>query len=145
VHGIRRKRDGYQVGLRDHERELLRQTSRELEALLAADEAPERLFPAAYRDDEEAAAEYDRLVRPSLQEGKLAALRTLAATAESPQLDEETAQIWLSALNDLRLALGARLDVQEDDGISRFTEPGYAVYMWLTWLQSELIEALTRE
>jgi Domain of unknown function (DUF2017) len=145
VHGIRRKRDGYQVGLREHERRLLRETSEELAALLAGGEAPPRLFPSAYRDDEEAAAEYERLVRPSLEDGKLAALRTLAATSDAARLDEETAQVWLSALNDLRLALGTRLDVREDDGITRLTEPGYAVYLWLTWLQSELIDALTRE
>jgi hypothetical protein len=145
MHGIRRKRDGYLVGLREHERRLLRETSEELEALLVGGEAPARLFPSAYRDDDEAAAEYDRLVRESLEEGKLAALRRLAETADAPRLDEETAQVWLAALNDLRLALGTRLDVREDDGLVRLAEPGYAVYMWLTWLQSELVDALTRE
>jgi hypothetical protein len=144
VHGIRRKRNGYAVGLHEHERRLLRETSAELEALLAGGQAPPRLFPAAYRDDDEAAAEYERLVRPSLEEGKIAALRTLAATAGDSLLDEATAQTWLAALNDLRLALGARLDVREDDGVGRLVEPGYAVYAWLTWLQSELVDALMR-
>jgi hypothetical protein len=66
----------------------------------------------------------------------------LARTADDTRLDEETAQTWLRALNDLRLVLGTRLDVREDDGMRRLTEPGYAVYVWLTWLQSELIQAL---
>jgi Domain of unknown function (DUF2017) len=143
VHGIRRKRDGYAVGLRLPERRLLRESAEGLEALLLGGEAPPRLFPAAYRDDEEAADEYDRLVRPALEEGKLAAVRTLVQTADDTRIDEETAQTWLRALNDLRLVLGTRLDVREDDGLSRLREPGYAVYAWLTWLQSELIEALT--
>jgi len=143
VHGIRRKRGGYAVGLAPYERDLLRDAAGDLEGAIAADTAPPRLFPAAYREDEEAAAEFDRLVRPSLQEGKLAALRALRSTAGATKLDEHEAQIWLSALNDLRLALGTRLDVSEDDGVERIHEPAYAVYAWLTWLQSELIEALT--
>jgi len=143
VHGIRRKRDGYAVGLQPHERDLLRDAAADLEAQIADNTVPPRLFPAAYREDEEAAAEYDRLVRPSLEEGKLAALRTLRSTAGATRLDEEEAQTWLAALNDLRLALGTRIDVREDDGLERMHEPAYAVYVWLTWLQSELIEALT--
>jgi uncharacterized protein DUF2017 len=142
VHGIRRKKDGYAVALHLRERRLLRESAQGLEELLLGGEAPPRLFPAAYRDDDEAAAEYDRLVRPALEEGKLAAVRTLVQTANDSRLDEETAQTWLRALNDLRLVLGARLDVREEDGLSRLREPGYAVYVWLTWLQSELIEAL---
>ena len=31
------------------------------------------------------------------------------------RLDAEEAQAWLRALNDVRLALGARLDITEDD------------------------------
>ena len=143
MHGIRRAGDGYRVGLHENERALLRELCGELEELLRAGAAPGRLFPSAYRDDEEAAAEYERLVRPGLEEGKLAALRTLAATAEAPRLDEETAQTWLRALNDLRLVLGTRLDVREDDSALRLREPGYAVYAWLSWLEGELIEAVS--
>lgn len=143
MHGIRRSEDGYRVALHGSERELLRQLCGELEQVLLAGAAPERLYPRAYRDDEEAAVEYDRLVRPGLEEGKLAAVRELRATAGSAQLDEETAQTWLRALNDLRLVLGTRLDVCEDDSaLRRLREPGYAAYGWLTWLQGELIEAL---
>jgi len=145
VHGIRRNKDGYTVALHRRERRLLRESAQGLEELLLGGEAPPRLFPAAYRDDEEEAAEYDRLVRPALEAGKLAAARLLVQTANDTRLDEEAAQTWLRALNDLRLVLGARLDVREEDGMSRLREPGYAVYVWLTWLQSELIEALTPE
>jgi hypothetical protein len=144
MHGIRRRGDGYRVGLHEGERDLLRQLCAELVGLLGAegdDPALARLFPRPYRDDE-AAAEFERLVRPELEEGKLAALRATAETAGASLLDEETAQTWLRALNDLRLVLGTRLDVREDDGVGRLREPGYAEYVWLTWLEGELVEAL---
>ncbi len=146
MHGIRRDRDGFEVALRGHERALLRELCAGLAEEVAGEQADagiERLFPRAYRDDEEAAAEYDRLVRGGLESGKLAALRLTADTADAKRLDEETAETWLRALNDLRLVSGTRLDVREDDSLARLREPGYRVYAWLTWLQSELIEALT--
>jgi hypothetical protein len=146
MHGIRRAGDGYAVSLEEHERAALRAFCLDLVAELRGQQPPdpglERLFPRAFPDDDEAADEYDRLVRPSLEEGKLAALRATAATAGAKQLTEEEAQTWLRALNDLRLVLGIRLDVQEGDSIFRMREERYRTYVWLTWLQSELVEAL---
>jgi Domain of unknown function (DUF2017) len=146
MHGIRRTGEGFRVGLLRHERSLLRQLCERLTGELAGageDEGLARLFPSAY-DDEEAAAEYERLVRPGLADGKLAALRRTAETATEARLDVETAETWLRALNDLRLVLGTRLGVTEDTfGASRVRmRPEVAIYGWLTWLEGELIEAL---
>ncbi len=56
---------------------------------------------------------------------------------------------WLGALNDLRLALGTRLGVEEDwaeqlaaldDGDPRALL--LAVYDWLSWLQETLVRSL---
>jgi hypothetical protein len=149
MHGIRRISAGYEVSLAPPEREALRELCLDLVAELTggapADAGLERLFPPASRDDEEAAAEFERIARPALEEGKLAALRATAASADETLLDEDAAQTWLRSLNDLRLVLGVRLDVQEDDSLFRLREPGYRMYAWLTWLQSELLEALRRE
>jgi hypothetical protein len=146
MHGIRRRHGRYRVSLAEHEREALRGFCRELAELLAGstedDPAVERLFPSAYRDDDEAAAEWAELARPGLEDGKLAALRLTEATVAATELDEEQAQTWLRTLNDLRLVLGTRLDVHEDDSLLRLREPHYAAYAWLTWLQGELVEAL---
>ena len=146
MHGIRRSGTGYEVELAPHERDALRQLCRDLmEELTGADERDtglERLFPPASRDDAETAAEFERLARPGLEEGKLAALRQTASTADDERLDDDGAQTWLRAINDLRLVLGTRIDVQEDDSLFRLREPGYRMYAWLTWLQSELLAAL---
>ena len=145
MHGIRRAAQGYDVALASHERELLRSLCLELAGELQApddsDPALGRLFPRAFRDDDAASDEYDRLVRPSLESGKLAALRAVADSADATTLDEDGAQTWLRALNDLRLVLGVRLDVREDDSLLRLREPQYRTYAWLTWLQSEVLDA----
>jgi len=146
MHGIRRDRGGgARVGLTEQERELVRQLCERLAAELESgddDDGLARLFPAAYPDDEEAAEEFERLARPTLADGKVSALRLVEATSGEERLGAEDAQSWLTALNDVRLVLGTRLGVTEDPGAGDLTHPGYAVYAWLTWLQSELIEAL---
>jgi hypothetical protein len=144
VHGIRRTQTGIRVRLARDERELLRGLCRRLAAELAggaADNAVERLFPAAY-EDPAAAEEYERLVRPGLADGKLAALRRTAESAGDDLLDVATAETWLRALNDLRLVLGTRLGVTEETFAEATSDPPLAIYAWLTWLEGELVEAL---
>jgi uncharacterized protein DUF2017 len=139
---------GYRLRVGKAEREALRGLCVELRELIVADDAAvARLFPAAYRDDPEASAEYDRLVRDDLAAGRLDALATVEATLEADRLDEAGLAAWCGALNDLRLVLGERLGVTEDlyvDGIDPTDPqaPELALYGWLTWLQSEVVEAL---
>ena len=112
-----------------------------------------RLFPDAYPDDAEAAGEFRRYTETGLRETKqaaaLAALATLAEPGQDRVLTAEEALAWLTALNDLRLALGTRLDVDEDwsvqfdrlddDDPSRFW---LQVYDWLSRLQEQLVRCL---
>ena len=148
MHGIARTRDGdYRVRLSDHERELLRALPGQLRALLAEDDPSlVRLFPPAYADDPAADAEFQRLVRDGLVDGKLAALSELERTAVAERLDEEQLGAWLGALESLRLALGTQLDVTEDTYASFHPEdpdaPELALYGWLSWLQDEVVRAL---
>jgi hypothetical protein len=106
-----------------------------------------RLFPAAFRDDPEASAEYDRLVHGELVSGRLDALGTVRATIDAERLDEAELEAWCGALNDLRLVLGERLGVTEDT-YDRPVDPQdprapeLAVFGWLTWLQGSAVEAL---
>ena len=110
-----------------------------------------RLLPDAY-DDADAASEYRRYTERGLREGKVEAARTALATLERGGrvvLDDEQAQAWLTALNDLRLALGVRLDVTDDTGdeIDRLPEDdprkrSLIVFSWLGWLQETLVESV---
>ncbi|MDX6743689.1 DUF2017 domain-containing protein [Actinocorallia sp. A-T 12471] len=111
-----------------------------------------RLFPDGYRDDDKASGEFRRYTEASLRDGKERdASIVLKCLAQGPdvRLDEEQAQAWLRALNDLRLAIGTRLDITED-GHERFADlefddPVYAMYVtydWLTQLQDSLVQCL---
>jgi hypothetical protein len=118
------------------------------------DPALARLFPDAYTDDEEAAAEYRRFTQRSLRETKLAHAVTVAHTLERSGdklvLSQADAQAWLGTLNDLRLTIGSRLGIDEDNH-EDFLElpedhPAFAlfhVYDWLTFLQETLVQALS--
>lgn len=132
-----------------------------LEAMLhgpGADKIPEdpvlaRLLPDAYRDDTEAAGEFRRFTEQELRSGKLAAAQTVLDTLPEEggrvELTEEDGQVWLRALNDVRLALGVRLDITEDTAQRTQdldpADPRAAylwVYDWLTYLQETLVRAL---
>jgi hypothetical protein len=121
-----------------------------LQSLPGDDPVRQRLFPAAYPNDDEAAEEFRVLTEDSLREGK--AQRLGECRAELPDgegdidLDEEAGQRWLTVLNDLRLAIGTRLNVSEDDDPS--IDPAdpdaqlRAIYQWLTALQDSLVHAV---
>lgn len=113
-----------------------------------ADPALARLLPDAYRDDPDAAGEFRRLTESALRREKVAAaermLAALPATgAGEVRLDPETTETWLTTLNDVRLALGTRLDVREEMAEPDPDDPdapAYVVYLWLTELQGVLVE-----
>jgi hypothetical protein len=56
------------------------------------------------------------------------------------------AETWLTGLNALRLVLGTRLDVREDQPPSVNPQPterrDAAVYVYLSYLQEQLVEAI---
>ena len=151
-HRIERARDGSIVlRLPEPERDLLRALPGELRELLAAapdDASLRRLFPPAYEEDEDE-NEYRRLMREELLGGRRRSLALLADTAGNDRLDEETAHAWLTALNDLRLVLGTRLDVREDTFLDEIAAddpraPELGLYAYLSWLQEQLVEVLAR-
>ena len=132
------------VRLSPEERSLLLGLVGELRAQLegeSRDPTLRRLFPPAY-DDEEDERAYRELAGDELLSGRRQALELLAATARSDRLSAKEADAWLRALNDLRLVLGTRLDVQEDMPIDRPKSPEHAVYIYLSWLQEQLVAAL---
>ncbi|RKS76806.1 uncharacterized protein DUF2017 [Actinomadura pelletieri DSM 43383] len=112
-----------------------------------------RLFPDAYRDDGKAAEEFRRYTEMGLRDGKREAATAVLGALGDPGadivLDEKQAQAWLRALNDVRLALGTRLDITEEWYEEAETldardprAPMFAVYDWLTTLQESLVRVL---
>lgn len=121
------------------------------------DPALKRLFPNAYLDDDEAAADFRRFTERSLREAKIAHATTvkesLEGAGEKLVLNDGQANAWMLALNDLRIALGTRLALTEND--ERFDDPdslddedpqttAFHIYDWLTYLQETLVRSLSR-
>jgi len=112
-----------------------------------------RLFPDGYQEDDPAATEFRRYTESSLRDGKREAAQTMlkALTDEGGKivLDEQEGRAWLRAINDLRLALGTRLEITEES-YERFEELDwsdpkfgmFAAYDWLTMLQDSLVRAM---
>ncbi len=135
----------YRLALGRPERELLLNLLVELRELIENDDPDvARLFPAAFRDDAEASAEYDRLVHGELTAGRLTALQTVERTLQAKTLDGPELEAWTGVLNDLRLVHGERLAVTEELDLERLArrDERYAVYAWLTWLQATMVDAL---
>jgi hypothetical protein len=101
-----------------------------------------RLLPDGHRGDPEAAADYRELTEASLRSGKA----TLPDGGGEVRLDADQAAAWLRTTNDLRLALGTRLDITDDteppEEITGEEDQQLAVYYWLTALQGSLVDAL---
>jgi len=124
-----------------------------------------RLFPSAYPDDDEAAAEFRRFTEGTLRDGKAdAAVSIIDALEEAglpPQLeevglvidvelDQVAAMTWLRSFTDVRLALATRLGVEEGDEDFWHALPdddpraqAHDIYEWVGYLQETLVDALS--
>jgi Domain of unknown function (DUF2017) len=147
--GIDRRRDGsYRVRLPAEERDILAALPGQLrDALDAGEPTLYRLFPPAFADDDAGNADYARLVGATLMDGKRAALSELERTAHAESLTDDELRTWLGGLESLRLVLGTQLDVSEESyGPFDHDDPDaprLALYHWLSWLQEEVVQALS--
>jgi hypothetical protein len=131
------------------------------EAPAPRDPALDRIFPTANRQDEQMAAEFRRLTEDSLRARKTANLDvSLAALSglreQRVSLDQQQAVALVVALTDVRLVLGERLGLKQDDDLELLEEEvsslpeddpavyALAVYDFLTWLQETLAHALQK-
>lgn len=109
-----------------------------------------RLLPDFHRDDPALAGGLRSLHEPELIDAKdgvaAVVLETCPPGGGRVQLTLEQAEAWVSALNDVRLALGTVLDVTEDmpDELppSDPRAPHLGVYHWLTYVQETLVQGL---
>ncbi|MCX5390957.1 DUF2017 domain-containing protein [Streptomyces sp. NPDC006482] len=131
-----------------------------------SDPALRRLFPDAYGDGSEelraSAADFRRYTENDLRarkrEDALVVVRALDSLAGASvgeggavlKLTVDEARAWLGALNDLRLTIGTRLEVADDEESERLyrlpdsdpRKPMVMAYLWLGALQESLVETL---
>jgi hypothetical protein len=132
-----------------------------------------RLFPDAYGgpggepaspeeadEQREYSAEFRRFTENDLRARKrddaLAVIRSLDALTSASEeggvlkLSREESERWLGALNDLRLAIGSRLEVVDEDDTDHLyrlpdedpRKPMVMAYLWLGGLQETLVTTL---
>ena len=124
-----------------------------------------RLLPTAYREDEEAAAEFRRFTETELRTSKADSAATVVTVLEEAglptevgiasdlvidvELGSEEVLAFLKALTDMRLAVATRLDVQEGDEEFWDSLPEddprshmHDIYEWLGYLQETLVGAV---
>ncbi|WP_405759350.1 DUF2017 domain-containing protein [Streptomyces sp. NBC_01420] len=130
------------------------------------DPALARLFPEAYGDGDEelraASSEFRRFTENDLRtrkrEDALVVVRTLDALTPAGDkgavltLTADECRNWLGSLNDLRLTIGTRLEVSDEDegeegSLYRLPDsdprkPMVMAYLWLGALQETLVETL---
>ncbi|WP_405600831.1 MULTISPECIES: DUF2017 domain-containing protein [unclassified Streptomyces] len=138
-----------------------------------SDPVLQRLFPDAYggpgneeatadKADEQRAhsSEFRRFTENDLRAGKredaLAVIRSLDALTSAGEggavlkLSPEESLRWMRALNDLRLAIGTRLDITDEEDTDLLyrlpdedpRKPMVMAYLWLGGLQETLVETL---
>lgn len=137
-----------------------------------SDPVLKRLFPDAYSDpggtpqaqeaEEQRAysSEFRRYTENDLRAGKrenalavvrsLDALRSAGGDGAVLKLSPAESQQWLGALNDLRLAIGSRLDITDEEDTDLLyrlpdedpRKPMVMAYLWLGGLQETLVNTL---
>jgi hypothetical protein len=113
-----------------------------------------RLYPPAFPDDADAEAAYRELVQDGLVADRMEHVATVEATLGADELDEAQAAAWLHVLNDLRLALGSSLGIEQDgdeidppagDGSGEVDDPDAlrrAIFLYLGWLVQSFADVL---
>lgn len=147
-----RTRSGGRLLLDDAETDLIRRIAGELRAILtteqnADDPVVERLLPAAYEDVVEE-AKYKDLIGSDLVTHKLEALDVVSTSlgdrGSEVELEGDALHAWLATLTDLRLAIGTRLEVDEETmaaeiDASSVEGRSLAVLHWLGWIQEGIL------
>jgi hypothetical protein len=152
-----RKGTTYLATFTPDEAQLLQQLALQIAELMSAhadygdDAAVSRLLPDAYRDDDEAAAEFRRFTADDLAGRKAANARVIVdavaevAAGRTPAkvaVGAAEAQAWIRSLTDIRLSIGARLGIETDDAPLPWGEPLVEAYQWLGYVQESLVRVL---
>ena len=142
---VKRTRSGVELHLPDEARQLLVGLIGEMRQLLGTDDPSlRRLFPTAYQDDPERDAEYQILARSELLDRRHQSLDTMEQTVGAKQLSADQVAAWMQGVNQIRLVLGTRLDLDEDDDQFDPDDPdagARAVYAYLGLLLDQFVDA----
>jgi hypothetical protein len=139
------KHERIKVNVDDGVRTLIGSLSDQLREMLLVDDADDlrRLYPTAYPDDAERQAGFHDMVHDQLLMARLDGIDRVEATLHDDELSIDDADAWLSTINQIRLVLGTRLDVSEDDDPVIDEDDPRAAAQVIYQVMSHVLEDLT--
>ena len=125
----------YKIELTDWQIQLFRNLVGEVNGIISDGNNPlgNLLFPIAYRNDRDANSEFNLLIKDDLQESHLSALKILEEIPEVGEVSEETLIKVMQAINILRLVLGSRLEITDEDVSIEIAEDDPDRSLWLMY------------
>jgi hypothetical protein len=132
-------------------------------SLAPEDPVLQRLFPTAYTEDPEAAADFRRYTENDLRSKKAAGAACVIDTLEDAglgeqpeegvfidvELDQQIALVWMRSFTDMRLAIATRLGIEEGDEERWYSLPDddpesqvHDIYEWVGFLQETLVHSV---
>ena len=149
---IERSRNGaFRLNIDDNTRAVLLKLADELAALDNEHDTTSpimrRLHPAAYHDDDEHDAEYQRLMSDELRASRASGINEMREALKGEDLTESQVYSLMRSCNSMRLVIGTQLNVSEDEEPDLPDEhpmaPFYDVYEYLGYLIECAVRALS--
>jgi len=147
-----RHRDGIRVRMSSDEIDALRIVPELLGTVgeVPHDPAAQRLEIDVYPDDLRAAEEFRRLMASEVESARAADRSAFTDALDALEggntiLSGDEAEAWLMVLGEARLALAARLGIEEEgwgEDEASAQEPAMAMLHYLSWLQGSLTDVL---
>tara|TARA_B100000131_G_C18024221_1_gene575789 strand:- start:71 stop:532 length:462 start_codon:yes stop_codon:yes gene_type:complete len=125
----------FKVEIPDWQIQIFHKLGKELKAILSDGNShlTTRLFPAAYQSDSKANTEYELLTHEDLRQSHLSSIKLLAEISTYSEVSESTLIEIMQGINILRLVLGERLEINDENNEepTEFREDEDDYNLWL--------------
>ena len=150
---VTRAGDGFVLHIGADERRVVAGLLGELRAMQTdpdAADAVTRLFPVVHPTDPAAEEEWQRLMRDELITSRSAAIDTVVGILQRPgrkvPISADEMQMFVQAVNSIRLVLGTVLEVSEDEDEvppELLESPEYGLYGYLSFVLDASVRVLS--
>ena len=110
----------FKIDIPDWQIQIFHNLAEELQAIISNgnNHLTSRLFPVAYQSDRAANAEYEQLTHEELLQSHLASIKLIEEISNNAEVSESTLIEIMQGINILRLVLGTRLKIDDENSES---------------------------
>ena len=127
----------FKIDIPDWQIQIFHNLAEELQAIISNgnNHLTSRLFPVAYQSDKAANAEYEQLTHEELLQSHLASLKLIEEISNNAEVSESTLIEIMQGINILRLVLGTRLKIDDEnaESLSEISESHPDHNLWLVF------------